>query len=135
MRVAIIGSRSITMDAYPILEQFMPKGTSEIVSGGADGADALAEEYARRNHLPLKTFRPDYERYHKTAPLQRNLSIIRYSDFVLALWDGTSRGTAHAIQNCISEYTHVHVLLIRDGALVKTLFGQKPSGKLMDSDF
>lgn len=135
MRVAIIGSRSITMDAYPILEQFMPKGTSEIVSGGADGADALAEEYARRNHLPLKTFRPNYERYHKTAPLQRNLSIIRYSDFVLALWDGTSRGTAHAIQNCISEYTHVHVLLIRDGALVKTLFGQKPSGKLMDSDF
>lgn len=135
MRVAIIGSRSITMDAYPILEQFMPKGTSEIVSGGADGADALAEEYARRNHLPLRTFRPNYERYHKTAPLQRNLSIIRYSDFVLALWDGTSRGTAHAIQNCISEYTHVHVLLIRDGALVKTLFGQKPSGKLMDSDF
>lgn len=135
MRVAIIGSRSITMDAYPILEQFMPKGTSEIVSGGADGADALAEEYARRNHLPLKTFRPNYERYHKTAPLQRNLSIIRYSDFVLALWDGTSRGTAHTIQNCISEYTHVHVLLIRDGALVKTLFGQKPSGKLMDSDF
>lgn len=135
MRVAIIGSRSITMDAYPILEQFMPKGTSEIVSGGADGADALAEEYARRNHLPLKTFRPNYERYHKTAPLQRNLSIIRYSDFVLALWDGTSRGTAHAIQNCISEYTHVHVLLIRDGALVKTLFGQKPSGKLMDSNF
>ena len=41
MRVAIIGSRSITMDAYPILEQFMPKGTSEIVSGGAKGADEL----------------------------------------------------------------------------------------------
>ena len=135
MRVAIIGSRSITMDAYPILEQFMPKGTSEIVSGGATGADELAEEYARRNHLPLKVFHPNYDRYHKTAPLQRNLSIIRYSDFVLALWDGTSRGTAHVIQNCILEYTHVHVLLIRDGALVTTLFGQEPSGRLIDSSF
>lgn len=133
MRVAIIGSRTITRDAYPILEQFMPKGTSEIISGGADGADQLAEEYARRNHLPIKIFRPDYERYHKTASLQRNLSIIRYSDLVLALWDGTSRGTAHVIQNCILEYTHVHVLLIRDGVLVQTLFGQQKNGKLIDS--
>ncbi|MCD8355751.1 MAG: DUF2493 domain-containing protein [Clostridia bacterium] len=135
MRVAIIGSRSITWDAYPILEQYMPKGTSEIVSGGAEGTDQLAEEYARRNHLPLKIFRPNYVRYRKNAPLQRNLSIIRYSDFVLALWDGKSRGTANVIHNCILEYTHVHTLLIRDGQLVRTLFGQEPSGKLIHSSF
>lgn len=135
MRVAIIGSRTITKDAYPILEQFMPKGTSEIISGGSDGADQLAEEYAQRNHLPIKIFRPDYKQYHKAAPLQRNLSIIRYSDFVLALWDGKSRGTAHVIHNCILEYTHVHVLLIRDGVLVQTLFGQQKTGKLIDSSF
>ena len=55
MRVAIIGSRSITMDAYPVLEQFMPKGTSEIVSGGAKGADALAEEYGLRECSIHKT--------------------------------------------------------------------------------
>lgn len=135
MRVAIVGSRSITMDAYPILDQFMPKGTSEIVSGGAKGADELAEEYARQNHLPIKIFRPNYDRYHKSAPLQRNLAIIRYSDFVLALWDGRSRGTANVITNCIWEYTHVHTLLIRDGVLVKTLFGQELPNKPVDSDF
>lgn len=124
MRVAIVGSRSVTKDAYPILERYMPRGTSEIVSGGAAGADELAEEYARRNHLPMKIFRPDYQVHHKSAPLQRNLSIIRYSDAVLVLWDGKSRGAAHVIVNCVHEYTPVHVLLIRDGKLVKTLFGQ-----------
>ena len=122
MRIAIVGSRSVTKDAYPILEAYIPRGVSEIVSGGASGADELAEEYARRNHLPMKIFRPDYQVYHKSAPLQRNLSIIRYSDAVLVL--------AHVIVNCFHEYTPVHVLLIRDGKLVKTLFGQE-NGRLL----
>lgn len=130
MRIAIVGSRSVTKDAYPILETYIPRGVSEIVSGGASGADELAEEYARRNHLPMKIFRPDYQIYHKSAPLQRNLSIIRYSDAVLVLWDGQSRGAAHVIVNCFHEYTPVHVLLIRNGKLVKTLFGQE-NGRLL----
>ena len=116
MRIAIVGSRSVTKDAYPILEAYIPRGVSEIVSGG--------------NHLPMKIFRPDYQVYHKSAPLQRNLSIIRYSDAVLVLWDGQSRGAAHVIVNCFHEYTPVHVLLIRDGKLVKTLFGQE-NGRLL----
>lgn len=125
MRVAIIGSRSITMDAYGDMVRFIPRGASEIVSGGAEGADQLAEEYARRASLPLKIFRPDYTRGGKAAPLQRNIQIVRYSDYVLALWDGRSRGTAHVIHHCIQEYTPVHVLIIRDGKLAETLFGQE----------
>ncbi|MDO4173503.1 MAG: SLOG family protein [Eubacteriales bacterium] len=135
MRVAIVGSRSISMDALPILDQFMPKGVSEIVSGGAEGADQLAEAYARRNHLPCKVFRPDYERYHKSAPLQRNRSLIQYSDYVLVLWDGKSRGSANVIDTCIQEYTPVRTLLIRDGKLVETLFGQEAAGKLIPAEF
>ena len=49
MRIAIVGSRSVTKNAYPILEAYIPRGVSEIVSGGASGADELAEEYARRH--------------------------------------------------------------------------------------
>lgn len=131
MRVAIVGSRSITMEAYSIMERFIPKGASEIISGGAEGADALAEEYARRRNLPLKIFRPDYSHFRKTAPLQRNIEIIRYSDYVLVLWDGKSRGTAHVIDHCFKEYTPVHVLMIRDGKLVDTIFGQEENGHLL----
>lgn len=47
MRIAIVGSRSVTKDAYPILEAYIPRGVSEIVSGGASGADELAEEIGR----------------------------------------------------------------------------------------
>ena len=130
MRVAIVGSRSVTMDCYPEILQYIPRGASEIVSGGAEGADELAQKYACHAHLPLKIFRPDYARFRKSAPLQRNIDLIRYSDYVLVLWDGKSRGAAHVIDNCIKEYTPVHVLIIRDGKLVQTLFGQK-DGYLM----
>ncbi len=125
MRVAIIGSRSVTMDCYPKILPYIPRGASEIVSGGADGADSLAAKYAQHAHLPLKIFRPDYACFHKSAPLQRNIELVRYCDYVLVLWDGKSRGTAHVIHTCIQEYTPVHVLIIRDGELVQTLFGQK----------
>ncbi|HIV67949.1 MAG TPA: DUF2493 domain-containing protein [Candidatus Butyricicoccus stercorigallinarum] len=124
MRVAIVGSRSITMDCFAEVLRYIPRGASEIVSGGAEGADALAQQYAQYAHLPLKVFPPDYARFRKSAPLQRNIEIVRYSDYVLVLWDGRSRGAAHVIDNCIREYTPVHVLIIRNGALVQTLFGQ-----------
>lgn len=130
MRVAIVGSRSISKEIYPDILVHIPPGASEIVSGDAKGADELAKEYAQRNGLPLVLFRPDYSRYGKSAPLHRDMDIVRYSDYVLALWDGTSRGTAHTVNNCIKEYTPVHVLLIRDGKLVQTLFGQE-DGRLL----
>lgn len=124
MRIAIVGSRSVSMDAYDIASRYIPRGVSEIISGGAEGADQIAEAYAANNHLPMRIYRPDYETYHKSAPLQRNLQIVQYSDYVLVLWDGTSRGAANVIRLCFQEFTPVHVLLIRDGKLVQTLFGQ-----------
>lgn len=124
MRVAIIGSRSVSMDAYGYVLPYIPKNATEIVSGGAKGADQIAEEYAKQAHLPLKVFFPDYSAYRKRAPLQRNLDIVKYSDYVLVLWDGKSRGSANVIRLCLQEFTKVHVLLIREGKLVQTLFGQ-----------
>ena len=47
MRVAIVGSRSVTMDCYPEILQYIPRGASEIVSGGAEGADELAQKYGK----------------------------------------------------------------------------------------
>ena len=124
MRVAIVGSRSIPLEVYPQIVPFIPDNATEIISGCAAGADQIAELYASDQKLPLRTFRPDYKRYRKRAPLMRNREIVIASDYVLVLWDGTSRGSANVIQSCIQEYVPVRVLLIRDGRLIDTLFGQ-----------
>ena len=97
MKVAIIGSRSIT--SYP-LEDVVPSDATEIISGGARGVDQLAREYAARHNLPCTEIRPDYQRYSRSAPLRRNEEIIARADLVIAIWDGSSRGTAHVIEHC-----------------------------------
>lgn len=115
MRVAVVGSRSIEYDklqkeAYALLCRHIPANCTEIVSGGAMGIDRLAEIYARENHLPIKIFLPDYEKYGKRAPIVRNNEIVRYSQYVLAIWDGESHGTAYTVTTCIKDGVPVKVI-------------------------
>ncbi len=108
MKVAVIGSRGLRVDN---LEKYLPKETTEIVSGGARGIDACAREYAVRNNIKLTEFLPEYERYGRSAPLKRNLLIIDYADYVLAFWDGKSYGTKYVIDNCKKKNKPVRVLI------------------------
>ena len=112
MRVAIVGSRNIENEenVYELLCRYVPVNTTEIVSGGATGIDTLAEVYAQRNRLKLTVFKPDYRSFGKRAPLVRNEEIIRYAQYVLAFWDGTSHGTAHTIATCVTFGVPVKVI-------------------------
>ena len=106
MKTAIVGSRSIvSLD----IAKYIPEGTTEIISGGAHGADTLAREYAQRNNIKLTEFLPEYNLYRRGAPLKRNIRIIENADIVVALWDGHSMGTKHVIDNCVSRNIEVKV--------------------------
>ena len=97
MKVAIIGSRSLTITN---LEDYIPENAVEIISGGAKGIDSCAKDFALKNSLQYTEFLPEYDKYGRSAPLKRNLQIIDYADFVLAFWNGKSRGTKFVIDNC-----------------------------------
>lgn len=106
MKVAVVGSRNLTINN---LGDYLPKDTTEIVSGGARGIDRCARAYAKSHNIKLTEFLPDYERYGRSAPLKRNLQIIRYADIVLAFWDGKSNGTRFVIENCKKENVPIKV--------------------------
>ncbi|MFA5562224.1 MAG: SLOG family protein [Eubacteriales bacterium] len=108
MKVAIIGSRDLFLDDFGA---YLPADTTEIVSGGARGIDSCAAAYARRHHLKLTVFLPDYQQFGRPAPLRRNLQIIEYADVVLAFWDGHSAGTRHVIEHCRQSGKPVRVFL------------------------
>jgi len=108
MKVAVIGSRGLTVNN---LEKYLPKETTEIVSGGARGIDTCAREYAVKNNIKLTEFLPEYEKYGRSAPLKRNLLIIDYADYVLAFWDGKSHGTKYVIDNCKKKNKPVRILV------------------------
>ena len=97
MKVAIIGSRKLNVEN---LQDYLPEGTDEIVSGGARGIGTCARNYALKNDLKLTEFRPEYNKYGRGAPLRRNETIVNYADMVLAFWDGESRGTKFVINYC-----------------------------------
>jgi predicted Rossmann fold nucleotide-binding protein DprA/Smf involved in DNA uptake len=97
MKYAIIGSRSFndygklcsTMNEYD--------DVTEIISGGAKGADSLGALYASSKNIPLTVFRPDWS-IGRHAGFLRNTQIIESSDVVVAFWDGESKGTLDSIK-------------------------------------
>ena len=64
---------------------------------GAKGADSLGERYARDNDLKIKRLVPHWKKYGKAAAIFRNTDIVKAADWVIAFWDGTSRGTKDTI--------------------------------------
>ena len=110
MKIAVIGSRGLTVRN---LEKYLPKETTEIVSGGAIGIDSCAREYALINKIKLTEFLPEYKKYGRCSPLKRNLQIIDYADLVLAFWDGKSRGTKYVIENCKKKNRKIRIFILK----------------------
>ncbi len=95
MKLAVIGSRKLV---NIVIDQHIPAGVNEIVSGGAIGVDFLAAEYAKRKALRLTEFLPQYKRYGRAAPIVRNKEIVDYADKILVFWDGISKGACSVIK-------------------------------------
>ena len=107
MRLAIIGSR--TFNNYALLSKTLGVhfyymihsdefGEYEIISGGANGTDNIAKQYAENTNIKYVEFPAEWNKYGKSAGFIRNQQIIDNSDMVLAFWNGESRGTADTIE-------------------------------------
>ncbi len=99
-KAIIAGGRNF--DDYPKLcqvcdEFLMDQINIEIVSGAYKGADLLGERYAAERNHTIKQFPADWRRYGKSAGLKRNIEMAIYADFLIAFWDGKSKGTKHMI--------------------------------------
>jgi hypothetical protein len=108
MKVGVIGSR--TFIDYELLEKTLDGlEISSIVSGGARGADSLAEKYASSRGIELIVFNADWS-IGKRAAAIRNIKIVEGSDLIVAFWDGNSKGTKMTINMAISK--DVDVLIV-----------------------
>jgi len=110
MRVIIAGSR--TINSYEEVEKAIEDSgfvIDEVVSGGARGVDKLGEVWARDHDIPIKVFPADWAEYGKAAGIIRNGQMSRYADALIAVWDGSSRGTTDMICKAHHEGLRVHV--------------------------
>jgi hypothetical protein len=110
MKIAVIGSRSFNdrVLLHSVLDEYTP---TEIISGGAIGADSLAAAYAAEKGIPLKEFFPEYGKYGRAAPIKRNNQIVDACDMVVAFWDGESHGTKYTMDHVKKKGKEVRCVL------------------------
>jgi predicted Rossmann fold nucleotide-binding protein DprA/Smf involved in DNA uptake len=115
MKTIVAGTR--TFNDYELLKDMLARfDITEVVSGGARGADALGERWAKERGLPLHRFPADWNRYGKAAGPRRNRLMAENAQALVAFWDGESRGTKHMID--VATELGLEVVIVRIGDLL-----------------
>lgn len=96
MKMAVIGGRDFDNYEYmcEVLDEY---DITTVVSGGARGADSLAERYAQERGIPTIIFPADWDKHGRSAGYIRNKDIVDTCDGCVTFWDGISKGTNHSI--------------------------------------
>lgn len=99
MKIAVIGSRGLNIPEEKIIRD-IKKITENpvIISGGAKGTDTQAKRAAEKMGWDYIEYLPEYEKYGKPAPVIRNKKIIDQAEYIIAYWDGESKGTTQAVE-------------------------------------
>lgn len=113
MKLIIAGSRDFT-DVTAAVFHFcnLDFKVTEIVSGGARGADRCGEEVAKVYGVPIKQFIPDWNGLGKRAGFVRNADMADYADAALIFWDGQSKGSKHMIDLATKKGLIVQVVMV-----------------------
>jgi hypothetical protein len=113
MKVIIAGSRDIF--DYDIVKKAIEESKfeiTEVVSGNARGVDSLGERWAYEHKIPVKRFPADWDKHGKAAGPIRNSEMANYSEALIAIWDGSSRGTNNMIDIAKKKNLKVFVKII-----------------------
>lgn len=97
-RVVICGSRDWT-DVATIRNRIATlPGNAVVITGGARGADQIAEIEARVLGRHVAVVKALWASYGKSAGHKRNVAMLALEpDYVIAFWDGRSPGTKGTI--------------------------------------
>lgn len=99
MKLIIAGGRKdyvLTKEIQEVLtnNNLIP---TEIISGGATGIDSCGEQYAKECKILLALFPAEWNTHGKAAGPIRNKKMADYADYLVAFWDGKSKGTKNMI--------------------------------------
>ena len=131
MRMIVAGSRTIRdydLVAECVEQCYGPDDISEIVHGGADGVDTLADEWATWHGIRKAVFDPSdphsrtqysWKKDGLKAGPKRNREMACYGDALVAVWDGVSSGTKSMVSEAVQVGMPVDRFTVIDGGDVE----------------
>lgn len=88
-------------------------GFFRVLHGGARGVDSYAGAMARLLNLDVKAMPANWRKHGKAAGMIRNTEMLeREPDYVIAFWDGSSRGTLDTIFKAVNIY-RIPTIIVR----------------------
>jgi len=113
MKVLVCGSRTFT-NYERMKETLNAYNITEIIHGGARGADTLAGRYGNEVSIPMQVFLAEWNTHGRSAGPIRNRRMLTEGDLemVIAFWDGKSRGTQNMIDQAKKAGVPVHEVTI-----------------------
>lgn len=118
MRTIIAGSRNIwSYMAVDTVIRLSGWEISWVVCGMAPGVDSVGWAWAHVNGIPIVEYPADWNRFGKSAGYRRNEEMARNADALIAVWDGSSKGTKHMVKIAADCGLLVGVWVLKDGAL------------------
>ena len=123
MKIIIAGTR--TFNNYILLSQIINYYTKnisnfEIVSGCARGVDTLAIKFAKEYNIKVHEFPANWDQYKKRAGYLRNIEMAKFSNALIAIWDGKSRGTKHMIDIADQYQLRKRILIYDSNGNIQT---------------
>jgi hypothetical protein len=87
-KIAVVGSRKFKNYAQleRIVKGYIDSEDDEFESGGALGADSMAQRFCKENGFDIHIRYPKYKVHGKPATFIRNERIVRNSELVLAFY-------------------------------------------------
>jgi len=120
MNLGIVGSRNFTdyesfkNAIFKVLQgwNIELKDVENIVSGGAKGADTLAEKFAKEYDINMNVYKPNWNLYGKKAGIIRNTDIVENSTHMIAFPSRYGKGTQDSITKAKNKKIPIKVLYI-----------------------
>jgi hypothetical protein len=120
MRTIIAGSRGFSNQLlFDHVVGYIPWIPTQVLSGGAKGADHMGERWAAAQGLPLRLFPAEWAKHGNSAGPIRNRLMAENADALICFWDGASRGTENMIREASTRKLRllVHIFTVPLGPL------------------
>ena len=83
---------------------------TEVIEGGARGADRLGRQWAIDNDIPYVTMNADWFQYGKSAGYRRNMDMAEVAEALIAIRVNMSKGTTHMINIARDKGLRIYVV-------------------------